>query len=128
MKEILFRGQRVDNGEWVYGLPRFAKYFPEVEISAIEDENGNVYEDVNPETIYQFTGLLDKNGNKIFEGKNSLKLHIIGLGRGIVDVLMKDGQWQIYSESQGYTSLFEMLNNQAIKLEVIQNIHEDGNN
>ena len=77
MKEILFRGKRIDNGEWVDG------YYYESKISGcfilspkikVRKKDGVVINDsfevfeVIPETVGQFTGLTDKNDKKIFEG------------------------------------------------------------
>lgn len=65
MREILFRGKRKDNGEWVYG-----NY-------AVTDNNGKqhfifqnkAFEfEVDPETVGKYTGIIDDNGKKIFKG------------------------------------------------------------
>ena len=64
MREILFRGKKIDNGEWVEGNYIFED-FDRVGIHQI----GTIIQCfVIPETLGQFTGLTDKNGVKIFEG------------------------------------------------------------
>ena len=75
MREILFRAKRVDNGEWVKGY--FWRGVNHIYI--IPSHVGIGYDDkikhmsayaveVDPETICQYTGLTDKNGNRICEG------------------------------------------------------------
>ena len=67
MREIIFRGKRKDNGEWVYGdlYHDWSWLYTKPDIK-IANNMGKF--PVIPETVGQCTGLTDKNGKKIFDG------------------------------------------------------------
>lgn len=127
MREILFRGKRKDNGEWVYG-----NY-------AVTDNNekqhfifqNKAFEfEVVPETVGQYTGITDDNGKKIFEGD------ILGVTNDDpdydyitkvyldCDTLCVDVQGQDYD----YTSIgfaIEIWDDECDQVEIIGNIYDN---
>lgn len=127
MREILFRGKRKDNGEWVYG-----NY-------AVTDNNekqhfifqNKAFEfEVDPETVGQYTGITDDNGKKIFEGD------ILGITNDDpdydyitkvyldCDTLCVDVQGQDYD----YTSIgfaIEIWDDECDQVEIIGNIYDN---
>ena len=65
MREYLFRGKRVDNGEWVEG---YLNYNSARKQYYIMDDVNAFPIPVHKESVGQWTGVCDENGRKIFEG------------------------------------------------------------
>jgi uncharacterized phage protein (TIGR01671 family) len=119
MREILFRGKRTDNGEWVYGYVCCHGWTGKENTYIIVPHYGDVLYsiEVDPETVGQYTGLKDKNGTKIFEGD-------IVLLKGYDEpyqVVFDESCFQAYSDSVRYA----MDNFYAHDIEVIGNIYDN---
>ncbi len=78
MREILFRGKRIDNGEWAYGYYFYDSFYNKAYITtgnycmriSKEKPNQRIINafEIGPNTVGRYIGKKDKNDNKIFEG------------------------------------------------------------
>ena len=124
MTEILFRGKRIDNGEWVYGdvLNRINTLSKDKAIVVFDGYVIPKSVKVFNESIGQYTGLKDKNGKKIFEGDvvrvfqpfNVPTKAIVELSDGCFELNGIELTWRDYVKC--------FVANHAI--EIIGNIHE----
>ena len=133
MREILFRGKVrgnyndyhsvVKDKGWLYGDLHIG--------NAIYIDGDEWRLRVEPETVGQFTGLLDNNGNKIFEGDIVRFYEVLGQ-HGIMDPFKFKG---VVKYGYGYYYV-EYINERNLKgkwnlsscwhLEVVGNIHDNG--
>ena len=125
MREILFRGKRADNGEWIEGcfLDRnnIGIFYDDTEES---DCAVHIFSVIS-ETVGQYTGLTDKNGKKIFEGD------IIETPDRLVKVVWFEGNAQFDLHFIRYTDEVAITNFKGIHMrdlkeyEVIGNIYDN---
>ena len=143
MKEILFRGKRVDtigNGEWIEGYYAAEPYVENTyNRGYILENEKDLYAKkayfVDSRTVGQYTGLTDKSGKKIFEGDI---LSIAQKGNGIGDyfypplkypsnAIVKwdkcSWMWEIIAEQRYYLTFTDAWCHFECK--IIGNIHDN---
>ena len=118
-REILFRGKRVDTGEWVEG----SLIGNDVIVGKIVEFEEDYFctefwYKVDPETVGQFTGMTDKKGKKLFEGD------VYSMGeKNILYVVIFDKS-QFIGKQVGNRSLAG-LEYWKSDIEIIGNIHDN---
>lgn len=109
MREILFRGKRSDNGEWVEG-----SLWVQIDKSYILTLASSRGLEVDPDTVGQYTGLTDKNGKKIFEGDIVLDADEPCM------IAYENGCWKEIFQSDWWSFIYD-----DDEVEIIGNIHDN---
>jgi hypothetical protein len=142
METIKFRGKRVDNSDWVYGVPYF--------LNIIEDEpedcvnkaciiagvdwdglcgfmspENKAFIEVITETVGQYTGLKDKNAKEIYSGDLIKSNDLIGHVKYHGCAFMIEWHDDVYADLLGWEDFKHGKLSGGSEYQIIANIHEN---
>ena len=121
IREVIFRGKRADNGEWIEGSLLGIDWCDKPSTYSIAPNTPvSVFYSVIPETVGQFTGLTDKNGKRIFEGDIVSLVKHDGL---IYKVVYVPCRYELVNSKGVNCFVLDIYKSENI--EVIGNIHDN---
>ncbi|MFT4170611.1 MAG: YopX family protein [Dysgonomonas sp.] len=125
MRQIKFKGKRISDGVWLYGdLMHLEKDFKPL-IKIIDWSTKD--QEVDPDTVSQFTGLTDKNGNEIYEGDRCIINFCFSFYNKIAIVYYKDARFYLDDKHpEGNLPLSAFVDSKRnSSIEIIGNIHDN---
>ena len=121
IREVIFRGKRMDNGEWIEGSLLGIDWCDKPSTYSIAPNTPvSVFYSVIPETVGQYTGLTDKNGVRIFEGDIVSLVKHDGL---IYKVVYVPCRYELVNSKGVNCFVLDIYKSENI--EVIGNIHDN---
>ena len=121
IREVIFRGKRTDNGEWIEGSLLGIDWCDKPSTYSIAPNTPvSVFYSVIPETVGQYTGLTDKNGVRIFEGDIVSLVKHDGL---IYKVVYVPCRYELVNSKGVNCFVLDIYKSENI--EVIGNIHDN---
>lgn len=141
MREILFKAKRIDNGEWVEGFyvrqeetsycfkedyerhPENTKHY--IAFDMMTDwglPNKHLIAEIDPETLCQYTGMKDKNSNRIWE--NDIVRIENSMDDGIGNIEFYGGMW--YVDGEPSNTLYDIIEyDDIVEMEVVGNVFDN---